>query len=228
VRAAGTVVLCVWFTLAAAPVGAQTTGKNELTIFGGFSLADATTSASRDPQILALDRSPIPLIYPPIFSVTRTLDGSGELGVRYGRDLTDTLTLTGDFSIAPAHEVLARTSLGCPDTRVCIASPSLGLIAPDFLFSERVVAYHYGGGLAMKLRPGAVTPSVTAGLGGVTFAGDNYRESSLAFRVGGGVSAAVRNLTMGIEVLDVIVSDHFVTSRVEHDPHVRITFGVRW
>ena len=103
------------------------------------------------------------------------------------------------------------------------------LIATDFLFSEQVVACHYGGGLAMRLRPGAVTPSVTAGLGGVARSpGDNYRESSLAFRVGGGVSAAVRNLTMGIEVLDVIVSDHFVTSRVEHEPHVRITFGVRW
>ena len=221
-------VLCVWFTLAAAPVGAQTTAKNELTIFGGFSLGDAIASTSRDPRILALDRSLIPLIYPPIFSVTRTLDGSGELGVRYGRDLTDTLTLTGDFSIAPAHELLANTSLSCPDTLVCIASPTLGLIAPDFVFSERVVAYHYGGGLRMNLRPGTLTPSVTAGLGGVTFAGTDRHESSLTFRIGGGVSAAVRNLTAGIEVLDVIVSEHFVTGRLEHDPHVRITFGVRW
>ena len=227
-RAAGLVVLCVWFTLAAAPVGAQTTGKNELTIFGGFSLAEPTASTSRDPRILSLDHSLIPLIYPPIFSATRTLDGSGELGVRYGRDLTDTLTLTGDFSIAPAHELLTHTSLGCPDPLVCIAVPAFAFFAPDFLFSERVVAYHYGGGLGMKLRPGTVTPSVSAGLGGVTFAGTDRHESSLAFRIGGGVSAAIRNLTTGIEVLDVIVSEHFVTGRLEHDPHVRITFGVRW
>jgi hypothetical protein len=219
--------LAVAVLLLAAPAGAQTT-RNELTIFGGVSLIDATTTSPKNPFILALEPAIRPLIFPPIFGTSRTLDGGAEFGARYGRDVTEALTITGDFSIAPSHELTGRVSWGCPDQRLCIAAPDIALFAPDVFLSERVVAYHYGGGLRLNLRRGTLTPSVAAGVGGVTFAGANRRESSLAFRIGGGVSAAVGNLTAGIEVLDVIVSDHFVTGRVEHDPHVRVTFGVRW
>ena len=71
-------------------------------------------------------------------------------------------------------------------------------------------------------------PSIIAGIGGVTFTRTNRRDSTLAFRVGAGLSASFHNLSAGIEALDVIVSDHFVTAEAEHDVHVRLTFGVRW
>lgn len=227
-RATRTAFLAVLVTLSAVPVGAQPTGKNELSIFGGFSLTDATTTNPKNPYILAVEPAIRPLIYPPIFGTSRTLDGGAEFGARYGRDVTDALTLTGDFSIAPSHELTEQGSFGCPEPLFCIAAPNLSIVAPDFLFSERVVAYHYGGGLRLNVLRGTLTPSVTAGLGGVTFAGTNRRETSLAFRIGGGLAASVRNLTTGIEVVDVILSDHFVTGLVEHDVHVRVTFGVRW
>jgi hypothetical protein len=227
-RAAGTAFLVVLVTLAAVSADAQTTSRNELTIFGGFSLLDAKTTSSRNPYILPLDPTISPLIFPPILGVSRSLGGSAEFGARYGRDVTDALTITGDFSIAPSHELSDRVSFGCPEPLLCIAVPDLALFAPDFSLSDRVVAYHYGGGLRLNVLPGTLTPSVTAGLGGVTFAGPHSSETSLAFRIGGGLSAAVRNLTTGLEVVDVVVSDHFVTSKVEHDVHIRITFGVRW
>jgi hypothetical protein len=214
--------------LAALPVDAQTTGKNELTIFGGFSLADVTTTTPKNPYILAVEPAIGSLIFPPFFGTSRTLDGGAEFGARYGRDVTDAITLAADFSIAPSHELTDHVSFGCPEPLVCIAAPEVALVAPELLFSERVVAYHYGGGLRLNVVRGTLTPSVTAGLGGVTFAGANRRETSLAFRVGGGLAASVGHLTTGVEVVDIIVSDHFVTGLVEHDVHVRVTFGVRW
>jgi hypothetical protein len=231
-----TAIVVLLVTFGAPPAGAQTTAKNELTVFGGLSLIDLTTTAPKSPFILQVDQGLIPLIYPPpIVARAMTFDGGGEFGVRYGRDLTGTLTLTGDFSIVPAHELTEGTR-GCPEPIVCIATPvvlGVGFIVPDYFLSQRVVAYHYGGGLRLNLvraplTSGTLTPSVIAGIGGVTFSGTNSRESDLAFRIGAGLSASFRNLSAGLEVVDVIVSDHFVTGLVEHDVHLRVTFGVRW
>lgn len=231
-RTARTAAIVLLLTLAATTAGAQSLGRNELAVFGGVSLMGASANGPGTPSILADEPRLAGLIYPPPFGASRKLGGSGEFGARYGRDLTSTLTVTGDFSIAPAHELTERISYGCPEPLVCILQPAVpgvvGLLVPDYQFAERVTAYHYGVGLRLHVRPGALTPSVIAGIGGVTFAGAHQRHSDLALRVGGSLTAAVRNLTTSIEVVDVIVADHYVTRDAEHDVHVRVGFGVRW
>jgi len=230
--------------LVAVPAIAQTPGKNELSVFGGISLLDASTTNSITPLLLDALPSIGTLVYPPILGTSRKLGSSGEFGVRYGREATETITVTGDFSVAPAHELSNRLSSGCPEPLACIAAQAEGSIGigfeggvpvgfpfpiPDVLFSERVVAYHYGGGLRLHVLPtSTLKPAVVAGIGGVTYAGTRRRESQFVLRIGGSITASVRNLSTTIEVLDAIVPDHYVSDNVEHDVHIRIAFGVHW
>jgi hypothetical protein len=215
----------------AAAAGAQTDSRNELTVFGGLSLIDLTSRSEISPFPLAVDGELVPLIFPPIGGrVTTRFDGGAEFGVRFGRDLTDALTLTGDFSIVPGHEFRVLTRSVCP---VCIARPTLSVFVPDYFLAERVTAYHYGGGfrwniLRTDLGSGTLTPAVIAGLGGVTFAGMRQTESTVTFRVGAGLTASYGSVTAGVEAVDVIESDHFVTDGAENDVHFRLTFGVRF
>jgi hypothetical protein len=225
VRTARTVIITALVACGATAAGAQTSEKNELSVFGGISLIDAETNTHRNPYILAQPAVGT-LVFPPIFGTSSRFDGSGEFGVRYGREVTETLSLIGDFSVAPAHESTDQVSYGCPALRFCIADTAI--FAPDFQVSERVVAYHYGGGLQWKVWPAPVRPSVIAGIGGVTYSGQGHSETQLAMRVGGSVGAAVGKLTTALEILDVIVADHYLTTRTEHDVHVRIALGVRW
>jgi hypothetical protein len=62
----------------------------------------------------------------------------------------------------------------------------------------------------------------------VTYAGDQNRDSRLAVRLGAGVTAPVGALVSTIEVMDIIVADHFVSRRTEHDLRVRLGVGIRW
>jgi hypothetical protein len=227
-RLTRTIGIVLLLTLAATAAHAQTVGRNELAVFGGTSLLDASTFGPGDPRTLVTQPAVIGLIYPPPFGLYRSMGGSSELGVRYGRDLSSTLTITGDFSVAPGHELREDISYGCPEPLVCIAQPAIGLVIPGYSFTERITAYHYGGGLRLNVRPGVLTPSVIAGIGGVTFAGAHHRRSDLTVRVGGALTAAVRNLTTSLEIVDTIVADHYVTNAAEHDVHVRVGFGVRW
>lgn len=232
-RIGSVLFLPLLLTLTAAPVAAQTADKNELTIFGGVSLADVSVEGREGFGFLKRSRpDPRDLSLLPFVRTSSHLDGSAEFGVRYGRALTDVLVVEGDFSIAPSHTLREQVGFGCPDGYACIANRSgpagTFLFAPEYLVTERMVAYHYGGGIRLRQSWGSLTPSVFGGLGGVTYAGDEQRESQLAVRLGGGVSAAVGSLTTSIEVLDVIVPDHFLTRRAEHDVHVRIGLGVRW
>jgi hypothetical protein len=234
VRTTRTLFPLLLIVMCATSAHAQTNTKNELTVFGGLSLIDLTSRTEISPFPLQIDSGLFPLIFPPIFGgVTKRFDGGAEFGVRYGRDLTETLTLTGDFSIVPGHDLRVRTRSFCPDQVLCIATPALSLLAPDFLLSERVTAYHYGGGfrwnvLRTDLSSGTLTPSVIAGLGGVTFSGMRQSESSVTFRIGAGLTTSYRNVTAGVEVVDVIESGHFVTDDTENDVHFRLTFGVRF
>jgi hypothetical protein len=218
----------------AATAGAQTDSRNELTVFGGLSLIDLTSRSAISPFPLAVDAELLPLVFPPIGGrVTKRFDGGAEFGVRYGRDVNDALTMTGDFSIVPGHEFRVLTRSFCPDASVCIARPTLSQFVADYFLAERFTAYHYGGGfrwnvLRTDLGSGTLTPAVIAGLGGVTFAGMRQTESAVTFRIGAGLTASYRRLTAGVEAVDVIESDHFVTGGAENDVHFRLTFGVRF
>ena len=227
-RYAIAIVTILTLTAAAPSADAQPDDPNELTVFGGLSLLAAETTEARNPIILDVPSGLRPAIFPPpIVTSLRALDASGEFGVRYGRDLTDTVTFVGDFAVAPAHELTEEVSYGCPEPFFCIALPA-GLVAPNVRFSDRVVAYHYGGALQLNLRRRGLTPSVIAGLGGVTYATTGRSRTHFAFRLGGRVAAEVGPVTTSIEVFDAMVTDHFVTDRLEHDVHARIGVGVRF
>lgn len=228
--------MCRWtsaflliLAIMAAPAAAQTTGRNELTVFGGASLGDVK-SGERDGidwlRVRGPERAELSLL--PVIRTSTFLGSSPEFGVRYGRHVTDAVAVEGDFAIAPSHTLEQRTSFGCPNGLVCIAGVGTTVFVPDRFGSEKVVAYHYGGGLRLKKAVGALTPSLVAGLGGVTYAGDRRRDSRLAVRLGGALTAPVGSLVTTIEVLDVIVPDHIVSKRTEHDVHLRVGVGVRW
>ncbi len=213
--------------LLAAPAAAQTEGRNELTVFGGASLADLRTDFPDGPGRLFADRPDLRSLLPTL-ERRSTLGGSVEFGVRYGRRYSDTLTVEADFSLAPAHGLEERIGFGCPPGLACIASPGVQVFAPDILRTDQVVAYHYGGGLRLDLTQSAVRPSVVVGLGGVTYDGSSVRQTNLAARIGAGLATDIGKMLARLEVVDVIVVDHFLTGRTEHDVHVRVGVGLRW
>lgn len=201
----------------AAPAAAQT-GDHELTVFAGVSLGEAKRSSLDGLRVLRRRHGP----FGPFDSGRSELDGSAEFGVRFGRYVTDTVTVEGDLSIAPTHTLRERVEFGCEFPPVC-------LVPPAQTASERVVAWHYGAGVGIDLPGGGgLQPVLLAGLGGVTHDSEAVRETRLAVRLGGALRASLGRLDARFEVLDVIVADHFVTNDAEHDVHVRVGIGVRW
>lgn len=223
--------------LCAAPAAAQTE-RNELVVFGGVSLGEVRFSETEDPF------GPILVSFAPAPNTrVAELSGSAEFGARYGRALTDRVSVEVDFSVAPSHDLEEHIIFGCPPPLVCIADPDASLWVPDILRTRSFVAYHYGGGVRLALTDGPIRPSVVGGLGAVTWDGAgashvvgrlagvadaDVRETRLAIRIGGGIAATLGSIAAHFEVLDVIVADHFVTGRTEHDVHVRAGVGVRW
>ena len=226
-------VLLIALTLAGPSfAAAQPDDPNELTVFGGLSLIDAESIEPLDVTILALpprfQALLQPLIFPPPrLTLSRSLEASGMLGVRYGRDLTDTVTVIGDVAVAPAHDLDEEVNYSCPEPLVCIAGPA-ALVAPNVRLTENVVGYHYGAGLQFNLRRRGLVPSAIAGLGGVTYATPGRTRTHFTFRFGGRIAAPVGPLVTSIEVIDVVVTDHFVTGEIAHDVHARVGIGLRF
>lgn len=214
------------------PVGAAAqapAGRNELTVLAGVSLTSPEESNPVDPRVLQTG-GPLTAIFPFVIRTSVALDSSAEFGARYGRYLTDSLSVSADFSIAPAHKLTERLEFGCPDLRLCILAlppPNTTLLAPDEI-TTRVVAYHYGGNVNFDLLKGNLRPTIIAGLGAVTYDLDTRKETQFALRVGGGLRADTGPFVIRVELVDVIMTDHFVTKDSEHDLHVRVGFGVKW
>jgi len=221
-----TVLLAAFILLWPGSAVAQSdSGRNELTVLAGVSLGNPEAASVDFAEILG----GVPQIFPTPFTVTSTLlDGSGEFGARYTRTLSDLLSLSGDFSIAPGHRLTERVSFECPPGVFCVAANGISLVPPDVLISSRVVAYHYGANLGIDLAQGPVRPMILAGVGGVTFDTEAQTDTVFALRVGGGLRVDHGRLVTRLEVIDVITADHPITGRSEHDVHVRLGFGVRW
>jgi hypothetical protein len=198
-----------------------------LTVFAGVSLANPESTDPDRPVILG---APIfgPDLVPGPFLKSVSLDGSAEFGVRYARRLTETLSVGGDFSIAPSHQLTETTGFGCAPGVFCIADAGPLIFVPEIQRVARVVAYHYGANIGIDLTQGTLRPSVIAGVGGVTYDSEVRRDTAFALRVGAALVAETGRLVSRLEILDVITPDHFVTGQAEHDVHVRVGLGVRW
>ena len=225
---------------APSPALAQSVNRrSELTVFAGASLGSPSTNDVDLSVPVPLDRirgAIAPTIYPVPLTVSAELGGSPEFGVRYDWYLTEIVSIGGDFSIAPSHELSTRIRFGCPPGRPCIADEIPGLLLSDQATGTNIVAYHYGGNVGIDLMRGTLRPTIIAGVGAVSydgarpvsFDGTRNRDTEFAFRIGGAFKADAGPVVIRLEGIDVITPDHFVSGKAEHDLHVRVGVGVKW
>jgi hypothetical protein len=236
-RAVRTTLVSGWFLalstiFTASPALAQSVPRrSELTVFVGASLGSPSTNdvdLSLPVPLESFRGAIAPTIYPVPLTVSAELGGSPEFGLRYDWYLTEIVSVGGDFSIAPSHELSTRIRFGCPPGRPCIADEIPGLQLSDQVIGTNVVAYHYGGNVGIDLMRGTLRPTIIAGVGAVSYDGTRAGDTEFAFRIGGAFKADAGPVVIRLEGIDVITPDHFVSRQVEHDFHARVGVGIRW
>jgi hypothetical protein len=237
--------LMAFALLAAGSAGADDAStveeRNELVVFGGISLLDASRSSQATIDVGSIElpgmpgfggrfgRSPIAI--PPVTLEGKTSLGSSALfGARYSRLIKDRLALEADLTIAPSHELEARG--GACVAGVCMGSTGSGRDAYgrfDMGLGDRnVTAWHYGAGLAYELTGGDVRPLVILGAGGVTWDGARADGTDFVFRFGAGLKILFGRVGARVDVVDHLVLDHFVSGETEHDVHATAGLLVRF
>lgn len=148
------------------------------------------------------------------------IGGSFLQGFQVSRRLGRRAWIETGLLIAPTHTRRRSASFDCR-AEVC-ALAGLSGFRDALVSEERVVAYHYGLGLAYELARGEVRPFLSVGAGAVTYDLPRRGETSFAFEVGLGTRLALSDrLGARIEVADRIVPDHFLSGDTEHDLQVR-------
>lgn len=218
--------------------------KNELVIFGGVSILDASGSSDWTFGAGSIPGLPgLPMGYPmfPGFPGTipditvrgeTSLGSSVLFGARYSRYIKDRLAIEGDFAIGPTHELeiggeLCLDGFGCFGEGWGVAGRRGREWAGRFgqNFGKRgVTAWHYGGGLTYDLADGDVRPLLLVGAGGVTW--DGAAETDFVFRFGAGLKVLFGSVGARVDVVDHLVLDHFLTGDNEHDVHATAGFLV--
>lgn len=231
----------------AADAPSATEGKNEIVVFGGISLLDA--SRSGQDQIFPLDRTteiasrfgfgrnpfPLPIPLPPVSFSTQSAIGSSALfGARYTRQIKDRLGLEADLTVAPSHEIETRGS-GCIGDLCFGEGGSRDLEGRGRGFGRGVAfggrnvnAWHYGAGLAYELMHGDVRPVLILGAGGVTWGGAREAGTDFVFRFGAGLKILFGRVGARVDVVDHLVLDQFLTKDTEHDVHATAGLLVRF
>ena len=231
----------------AADVPSATEGKNEIVVFGGISLLDA--SRSGQDQIFPLDRTtevasrfgfgrnpiPLPIPLPPVSFSTQSAIGSSALfGARYTRQIKDRLGLEADLTVAPSHEIETRGS-GCIGDLCFGEGGSRDFEGRGRVFGRgvpfggrNVNAWHYGAGLAYELTHGDVRPVLILGAGGVTWGGAREAGTDFVFRFGAGLKILFGRVGARVDVVDHLVLDQFLTKDTEHDVHATAGLLVRF
>jgi hypothetical protein len=226
--------------IAQEPAAPERETKNEITVFGGVSILDASGSSE-----WVLGTGSFPGLFPmfPGFPATipdvtvrgeSSLGGSALFGARYSRHIKDRLAVEADLAIAPTHDLelggeICLERFGCfgegPEGARRRGGEVLGRF--DRNFGRRgITAWHYGGGLAYELADGDVRPFVLVGAGGVTW--DGASDTDFVFRFGAGLKALFGNAGFRVDVTDHLVVDHFLTGGSEHDLHATAGFLVEF
>jgi hypothetical protein len=232
--------------LAAAP--ARAGDRFELTVFGGASLLDAESDLTipiycflpggaegsvppPSPDTPVINRPALPTDpVPPGFTtpcpdiVFRQSFGASFLhGTALAYRVTKRAALEATFSVAPSHRLDASNSpyWGFPDSDLT------------------VVAYHIDLAVRYEITTGDTRPFVSFGFGRIEYDGFEGADLLLGLRtdddegewsvnVGAGVDLKLAERLRGrLEVVDHIVTDHFVTGDAEHDVHIRMGITVR-
>lgn len=211
--------------------------KNELVVFGGISLVDASRSSEATiggdrieltgiRGFSRFGRAPVGL--PPITLETETSLGSSALfGARYSRLIKKRLAVEADLQVAPTHSLELRAS-GCV-AGFCVGTDGRGGGGRGFGLGDRnVTAWHYGAGLAYEITGGDVRPFVLLGAGGATWDGAREAETDFALRFGAGLKILFGRVGARVDVTDHLLLDHFVSGETEHDVHVTAGLLVRF
>ena len=214
--------------------------KNEIVVFGGASILDASRNQDRTIALPGWvgDRWPG---FPDIQLQTETsLGGSALFGARYSRYVKGRLAVEAPRFQSPP---LTTSKVGggvCLDGR-CLGGaeggrvrgpwgmgPGRGDIGLEDFRSRNLTAWHYGGGLAYDLTGGDVRPVIIFGAGGVSYSGSRESSTDFALRFGAGLKVLFGRMGGRIDVVDHLVTDHFLTGKAEHDIHATAGFLVRF
>jgi hypothetical protein len=211
------------------------TPKNQLVVFGGYSILDATTESSyRFPSGPDFPGFPgLPGRFRPgripdfEIGTTTSLGNSALFGVRYSRYLKDRLAVEADFQVAPTHDLGTEGEI-CVSGR-CFGSggfdqlPGFGSQSRRLAEGRRVTAWQYGAGLAYDITGGDVRPVVLFGAGGATWSGSGRTETDFELRFGAGLKVLFGRVGARVDVVDHLVLDHFLSGKSEHN--VQVTAG---
>lgn len=213
--------------------------KNEIVVFGGYSILDATRGEERSvslPDGLGLlprifpDR-PGGIPFPPIsiqLSTGTSLGGSPLFGFRYSRQIKNRLWVEADFEVAPSHDLETRGEV-CLQGGRCLGTGEFDRgggrrVFPDLDFdalrSRPVTAWNYGAGLAYELTGGDVRPLLILGAGGVSWSGARETSTNFVLRFGAGVKVTFGRVGMRVEGVDYFIPDLFLNGKGEHDVHI--------
>lgn len=225
--------------------------KNELVVFGGASLLDATSSTVRTVSLPDLGgfeprRFPTlpgggfpPISIPPISFQLQTgtsLGSSALIGFRYSRALKSRLWAEADLEVAPSHD-LETTGSVCLEGGRCLGTGDFegagGRHAfPNIDFdptrSRPVTAWHYGAGLAYELTGGDVQPFLILGAGGVSWSGSRETSTDFVLRFGAGLKITFGRVGIRLDAVDHFIPDLFLSGNSEHDIHVTAGMLVRF
>ena len=231
-----------FFLLVAGSALAQQSQPNEITVFGGVSILDASGSSEwvfGDGSIPVSPDFPtfpdFPGSFPGIAVRSKSSLGSSALfGARYSRRIKDRLALEADLAIAPTHDLelggeVCFDGFGCFGEGRGIGERFGREWAGRFdrNFAERgITAWHYGGGLAYDLTEGDVRPLLFVGAGGVSW--DGASKTDFVFRFGGGLKVLFGKVGARVDVVDHLVLDHFLSNDNEHDVHATAGFLVNF
>jgi hypothetical protein len=209
--------------------------RNEVVVFGGASVLDASRGYEAA-DVLPGWGGPWPAIPEIQVRVERSLGGSALFGARYSRYVKGRLAVEADFAIGPMHELQTAGQL-CIEGR-CYGPGTGGrgddrgpmpVDLPVERFSERnLTAWHYGGGLAYDVTGGDVRPFVIFGAGGVSYSGFERASTDFVLRFGAGLKILFGRVGARVDVVDHLVTEHFLTGDAEHDIHATAGFLVRF
>jgi hypothetical protein len=222
---------------------AATESKNEIVVFGGASILDASRGQDATIGIPGWpgDRWPG---FPDVQVRTETsLGGSALFGARYSRYVKGRLAVEADLAVAPTHDLETGGEL-CLEGR-CFGrgmddrmggrmggpwgrGPGLEDFDVEGLRTRSVTAWHYGGGLTYDITGGDVRPFVIFGAGGVSYSGARESSTDFVLRFGAGLKILFGRVGARVDVVDHLVTNHFLSGDAEHDIHATAGVLVRF
>jgi hypothetical protein len=213
--------------------------KNEIVVFGGASVLDASRNHETTVGLPGWGGERWPGFPELQVRAETSLGGSALFGARYSRYVKGRLAVEADLAVAPNHDLEAGGEL-CVEGR-CFgrgmggrmrgpwgSGPALEDVDFDGGRARNLTAWHYGGGLTYDITGGDVRPFVLFGAGGVSYSGAGDASTDFVLRFGAGLKILFGRVGARVDVVDHLVTEHFLSGDAEHDIHATAGFLVRF